>query len=152
MLGGNREAVRKTGVPLSTLGGYIAGGEMKLSNATILARMAGVRLEWLSTGEGPVEVAQPSADPPPRQAMRPGNSPYSGLSEASRVKEDASPLGLTWAVNLDRLARAYEMAQRGIAVLPGRAPDPKRLLQVMLLIYDEMTDAEAASQGPSTPD
>lgn len=57
-LGGNRQAVRKTGVPLSTLGGYMAGGEMKLSNVVALAQAAGVRLEWLATGEGPMHAAE----------------------------------------------------------------------------------------------
>lgn len=66
ILGGNRQAVRKTGVPLSTLGGYMAGGEMKLSNVVALAQAAALRLEWLATGEGPMragEVATATAKP-----------------------------------------------------------------------------------------
>ena len=159
ILGGNREAVRKTGVPLSTLGGYLAGGEIKLSNAVGLAHAAGVRLEWLATGQGPMtpsvlgpmqagdELAGDDTGPPQSLAK-----PGFGAAEPSPAVEPAGGTGLTWLANPDRLARAYEQALNGFAVPPGRRPDAKRLMQVTLLIYDEMTEAEAASKTSPRPD
>jgi phage repressor protein C with HTH and peptisase S24 domain len=67
-VGSAREAARLSGLPYGTLQGYIRGGELKLSNAASIARVAGVRLEWLATGEGPMQGEHPvvtaSAAPP----------------------------------------------------------------------------------------
>ena len=68
MVGSARDAARLSGLPYGTLQGYIRGGELKLSNAASLARATGVRLEWLATGEGPMqgetETAVAPATPP----------------------------------------------------------------------------------------
>lgn len=50
--GGNEAVAARAGVPLSTLGTYIAGGEWKLSRALALAAACGVSLDWLATGRG----------------------------------------------------------------------------------------------------
>lgn len=159
LLGGNRKAARLSGVPLSTLNGYLAGGGMKLVSAAALARAAGVRLEWLVSGQGPMtpsvlgsmqagdELAGDDTAPPQSRAK-----PGFGVAEPSLAADAAGGMGLSWQANPDRLARAYEVALKGIATLPGRHPDPKRLMQVTLLIYDEMTEAEAASKAPPRPD
>ncbi len=52
--GGTAEVAKLTGIPQSTLSGYLTGGEMKLSNTTAIAAATGVRLEWLATGAGPM--------------------------------------------------------------------------------------------------
>ncbi|MBW6399955.1 helix-turn-helix domain containing protein [Roseomonas sp. HJA6] len=158
-VGGAEDLAKLANVPYGTITNYTGGGEMKLSNAVAIADATGVRLEWLATGEGAMLRAAPDA---PQSEAQPVSGKRArlqasararkGVAEPSPAREDATSLGLTWSVNLDRLARAYEMALQGIVVLPGRAPDPKRLLQVMLLIYDEMADAEAASESAPTPD
>lgn len=54
--GGTAEVAKLTGIPQSTLSGYLTGGEMKLSNSTAIAEATGVRLEWLATGSGPMRA------------------------------------------------------------------------------------------------
>ena len=54
-IGSAREAARLSGLPYGTLQGYIRGGELKLSNAAPIARAAGVRLDWLASGDGPMQ-------------------------------------------------------------------------------------------------
>lgn len=51
--GGPGEVAKRSGVPLSTLGGYLAGGNMMVANAMAIADAAEVRLEWLLRGIGP---------------------------------------------------------------------------------------------------
>jgi phage repressor protein C with HTH and peptisase S24 domain len=63
-VGSAREAARLSGLPYGTLQGYIRGGELKLSNAASIARVAGVRLEWLATGEGPMQGEHPDVTAP----------------------------------------------------------------------------------------
>lgn len=50
--GGGKEISARSEVPLGTLNGYLAGGEIKLSNLLKLARACGVSVEWLATGNG----------------------------------------------------------------------------------------------------
>ncbi len=64
MVGSARDAARLAGLPYGTLQGYIRGGELKLSNAASLARVTGVRLEWLATGEGPMQGENPVVTAP----------------------------------------------------------------------------------------
>lgn len=56
--GGPGEVAKRAGVPLSTLGGYLAGGEMKLSSAMAIAEAAGVRLDWLALGIEPMSGSE----------------------------------------------------------------------------------------------
>ena len=63
-VGSAREAARLSGLPYGTLQGYIRGGELKLSNAASIARVTGVRLEWLATGEGPMQGENPVVTAP----------------------------------------------------------------------------------------
>jgi phage repressor protein C with HTH and peptisase S24 domain len=55
LVGSARDAARLAGFPYGTLQNYVQGGELKLSNAISLARVTNVRLEWLATGEGPMQ-------------------------------------------------------------------------------------------------
>lgn len=159
-VGTAKDLSRLSGVPYGTVTNYTDGGEMKLSNAAAIARAAGVRLEWLATGEGPMTASVLGAmqagdelagdDTARLQLAR--SVARRGVAEPGGTPGGQATLGLSWEVNVDRLARAYQTALQGIAVRPGRAPDPRRLMQVTLLIYDEMTDAEAASKPPATQD
>ena len=54
--GGTKQVAARAGVALSTLGSYLAGGEMKLSTAKQLCAACGVSLAWLI---GESRVAQP---------------------------------------------------------------------------------------------
>jgi phage repressor protein C with HTH and peptisase S24 domain len=59
--GGNKAVASLSRIPLTTLQGYLAGGEMKLTNVVALAKATNVSVEWLATGEGsrqPVIVSQ----------------------------------------------------------------------------------------------
>lgn len=56
--GGSAEVAKRAGLPLSTLGGYLAGGEMKLTNCTAIAEATGVRLEWLALGNEPMHASE----------------------------------------------------------------------------------------------
>jgi hypothetical protein len=111
LAGGKTAISTRTGIPKTTLDGYLKGGEMKLSNAAALARAAGVCLEWLATGAGP---------------MRPGDSP-APPAEPPRAQD---------VLDLDDLATSYEAAlnafvQRGVA-----RPDARKLLALTLALYD----------------
>jgi hypothetical protein len=134
--GGNKRVLALTGIKRTTLDGYLAGGELKLSNALSLAAATGVRLDWLATGAGPMRTGEPAPAP-------------QGLAEG-RTAADAASLGLTWQADPDRLARAYELALQGLVTLPGHRPNPRRLMQITLLIYDEMTEAEEAAKRAAT--
>ena len=132
---------------------------MKLSNAVAIARATGVRLEWLAAGEGPMtpsvigsmQAGDELAGDDTAMPKTP-EKPGLGAAEPSPSGEAAGATGLTWIANPERLARAYEQALNGFAVPAGRRPDPRRLMQVTLLIYDEMTEAEAVSKPPPTRD
>lgn len=50
--GGPSQISERSQVPLGTLNGYLAGGEMKVSNLVRLARACGVSMEWIATGHG----------------------------------------------------------------------------------------------------
>lgn len=148
--GGPGLVARQAGLPLSTLSKYLAGREMRLPAAIALARATGVRLEWLATGEGPMRP-----DPPPPAPAAPAgmSSPQAAPAGTGELAERAAAtLGLTWQADPERLARAYEMAVNGISVLPGHRPDPRRLMRITLLLYDELAAAEAAGQSSNAQD
>lgn len=127
--GGPTAVSHRSGVKLGALNTYLRGRDMRTEVLVKLAAATGVRLEWLAAGTGPMRGGQPAP----------------GVSEP---RESAPPraLGLTWQADPDRLARAYQQALDGLVVLPGHRPDPRRLMQITLLIYDELTEAEQAAR------
>lgn len=56
--GGNAAVATRAGMPVGTLNRYLKGRDMKASAMTALAQAAGVRLEWLATGAGPMHNAE----------------------------------------------------------------------------------------------
>lgn len=154
--GGNKAVAQRAGMPVGTLNNYVGGRDMKASALVALAVACGVRLEWLATGQGPMtpsvlgsmqagdELAGDDTALPRLARVQ----ARSGVAEPGPGGEAAPHLGITWQVNPDRLARAYETALAGLATPVGRRPDAKRLMQVTLLIYDEMTEAEEATKSP----
>lgn len=121
--GGGRKLVsERTGVPVSTLAQYLRGGEMKLSNAAAIARATGVRLEWLALGTGPVHE----------------NSMESGAMETGAEPPGAPAPGLFASVNMDLLAAAHAAALAALQANGHTNPEPRRIVQVMALLYDQM--------------
>lgn len=101
---------------------YRKGREMPVSALVSLAKATGVRIEWLATGQGPMKEppAQPEAAPAP---LRP----------------------LFSVVNADRLGDAYAAALQALASRGHTRPEPRRVMQVTVLLYDELTEAEEAN-------
>lgn len=54
--GGMAALARKSGVPQTTIHRVLNGGEMKAGVLVAIAAAAGVRLEWLATGTGPMRA------------------------------------------------------------------------------------------------
>lgn len=66
--GGPSDVARRSGIPLSTLNGYLRGVEPKLGSLVALAEACAVSVQWLATGrESPAAAAattpQPSVAP-----------------------------------------------------------------------------------------
>lgn len=91
--GGGTEVATRSEVPLSTLNGYLAGGEIKLSNLIKLARACGVSVEWLATGGAP--------HPPWLRNL---------VGETVAFKERQAPLPAP-AINVRWLAKAIEIVE-----------------------------------------
>ena len=141
--GGNKAVATRAGMPVSTLNRYIAGRDMKASAMVALARATGVRLEWLATGKGPMHEGGAAEDLPPatlrateRQGMAEPALPDPSLREG---------LGIAWQVDPDRLARAYAMASERIG---GSSVTPALIMRIALVIYDHLTETEAAAKAP----
>ena len=115
--GGNRAVSGRSGVPIGTLGYYIAGRDMKADAMIKLAAACNVSLEWLATGREP---AAPAAAPgaPPEQPRR----------------------GAFATIDVHRFADALEVADAAIRA-NNTAPDWLRRAQIILLIYDELAPA-----------
>lgn len=133
--GGSKVVAEKSGVPLSTIGGYTRGGEMKLSNLRQLADATGVTVEWLATGRGPMRPGEPPAAPPPEPAKPQETAP-------------PAPLPLFQTVNMDRLGAAYAAARTLLAQRGHHQPDPVHLVRIMTLVYDELTATEDPPAAP----
>jgi len=126
-----REAVQAAGgplhisniseVPLSTLQGYLRGGEMKFSNLLALSAACGFDLNWLATGDGPM-----SGQPP-------------GASTASEKPQNSASQSAFGSINPDRLASALEAASLAFDKQNAR-PTMRELAMVTLLLYDAAED------------
>ena len=121
--GGNKAVSERSGVPKTTLDGYLRGGEIKLSNALALAAATGVRLEWLATGAGPMRAEQLAA------------AGQAATGEALSVRP-AVPLRLAGRVQLDRLVRAYHAA-----TVLSAGMDDREKMRFTLVLYDQLSEA-----------
>lgn len=131
--GGNNLVAQRSGVPLSTLNSYLRGVEMKVGALVRLAAATGVRLEWLATGTGPMRAGE--------GLMRVG-------AQLGEPPQEAGSLGGAWQANPDRLGRAYQQAVESLVLLPGQRPDPRRVMQITMLLYDHLTEAEEGGKAP----
>ena len=121
-VGGNKAMSAKSGVPLSTLNNYLAGGDPKVSNFSLLAEAAGVSLDWLINGVG----LGPGVSPPP-----------------------PPPVSMFRQINIDQLARAMLTARDQFAAR-GSNPNWREQAQVVSLIYDMIT-AQETGRIPGEP-
>jgi hypothetical protein len=120
---------------------------MKLDSAAALARAAGVRLEWLATGEGPMRAGSAAEQPPP---ATPKPAERKGMAESALPATGAAEgVGIAWQVNPERLAQAYTMASERIG---GSSVTPALIMRIALVIYDHMTETEAAAKRPPPAD
>lgn len=127
--GGNQIIAQKAGVPLSTLGSYLAGGEQKLSNTIALAKACGVSLEWLATGEGPMRPGETPPQPPPPP-------PQTGPKF----------LKAFGTMNVDALAECLEAVLEQFHSMGVPNPDWRGVVQATLLLYDELLAARAREE------
>jgi hypothetical protein len=110
--GGNKAVSEKSGIPLATLGDYLAGGEWKLSRVIALADACGVSVEWLATGRG---ATRPEQSAPPTPPVGPVETP------APAAADDNLP-PLTEAQEL-----ALMQALNAVALLSTEKPQPNGL-------------------------
>ena len=115
---------------------------MKLSNAAAIARATGVRLEWLALGTGPKHEATHDA------AME------SGVMETGAEPEPPGASTLFASVDMDLLATAYAAALAALHANGHHSPEPRRVVQVMALLYDQLAtsgDLAASLRGILPP-
>lgn len=125
--GGIGVVARLIGVSSKTLSRYLRGAPAKHSTLQQLAAATQVRLEWLTSGEGP---------------MRPGEAPPPPPAPAPPAAPPAKPAPLFSSVNMDRLADAYAAARQLLAARGIVEPRAIDLVRIMSTIYDELTDVE----------
>ena len=120
--GGNNAVAARSRVPIATLNSHLGGRDMKTGTMLLLARACGVNVAWLAAGEGPMAGPTPSPAPPPSDPQN------SALDRPQK----------TFAtINIDLMAQALEAAQKTFTDA-GATPEPRALVQVMLLLYDGM--------------
>ena len=126
--GGPTAVAAMSGVPLSTLNGYLAGGEIKLSNLVRLAQATGVGVEWLATGAGaePPWMRRLAAvsDEKQQPLTPPGRATVDvhWLTKAIEIVEALGGDRLPAKERAIRIARSYEML---MAPSDDAAPLPK---------------------------
>ncbi|WP_431281622.1 helix-turn-helix domain-containing protein [Humitalea sp. 24SJ18S-53] len=118
------------GISLGTLKNYLRGSEPKLGTLLTLAKVTKVRLEWLATGEGPMHQGDPVAPPA---------SPHEG-----EVK-------MFQSLNMDTLADAFETARQGLLQRGLINPNPRRIMQITSILYDEMRAGRTHDVSPKPP-
>ncbi|MBW6399523.1 helix-turn-helix domain containing protein [Roseomonas sp. HJA6] len=150
-LGSRRKLAIMSGIPQSTLNGYLKGGALPIEGAVALARASGVRLNWLATGEEPMLVTDPAPavlQPAPDQRHSAFRT-ILGAAEPGPADHASGGGGIAWQVNPERLARAYEAASRQLI---GPSVTPTLLMRIALVIYDHLTEIEAGPKSSPTPD
>ena len=108
----------RSGVPKGTINVYLAGGEMKFSNAIALAAATGVTLDWLATGAGPMKPGEP-ANPQETAPQR--------------------PISLWRDTNMDSLITAYSAAVQALLAAGKDETDPPSVMRLTAIMYDQLT-------------
>ena len=134
LAGGLLRAARASGVPSRSISRFLAGQDVKSVDLVALADAAGVTVEWLATGRGPMRAGSPSPSAP---AQPPAQAP----APAPEHIPSFTP------INVDRLAEAVRRAAR-LYQERDRVPSPRTYAQILLLLCDEIAAAEK-SREPS---
>lgn len=121
--GGNQVVATKAGIALSTLNAYLAGRDMKLSFTVELAKVCGVNIAWLATGEGPM------------------SGPASSAPTLAEIPQNSAPKTAFGSIDPDRLALALDGATAAFSKQPSQ-PTMRELAQVVILLYDSGSDAD----------
>jgi hypothetical protein len=125
-----KAAAAAAAVPAGTLKRYLAGAPMKLETAAALAAATGVRLEWLATGTGPMRADAPE-NPQPAAPQR-----------EVRMFRD---------LHMDTLADAFAAALQALAARGQANPDPRRVMQITAILYDQLREGVELGSYSSDP-
>jgi AcrR family transcriptional regulator len=128
--GGASAVARSAGIPLTTLNRYFGKREMKVDTIVALAAATGVRLEWLATGAGPMRAGAPE-NPQPAAPQRP-----------VRMFRD---------LHMDTLADAFAAALQALAARGQANPDPRRVMQITAILYDQLREGVELGSYSSEP-
>lgn len=136
MAGGNAKVSSKSGVPLSTLNGYLTGYDIKASNLVALADACGVHIAWLAAGRGPMAV-----DPSPMEKVQQANdAALEALNGPQPPRKPAPDRVFSAFVTMDHellgTAIGEALAKYSEA---GRQPNSTQLAAVALALYDNMS-------------
>jgi hypothetical protein len=120
MAGGPQVVSLNSKVPLSTLQGYLRGGDPKFSNVMALAKACGVSVSWLATGAPP---------------MIEDGHPLPPLLQKPTVSQPFKAVG-----NIDQrhLAHCLDLAQK-LFEEHGAQPDMDDIVYVALGLYDSIS-------------
>jgi hypothetical protein len=121
--GGPLAVAKSSGIPISTLQGYLRGGDMKVSNLAALATACSVNIAWLVAGHRPKADLQ--------------HASVASVALAETKPAVSRPFKAFATIKVDQLAEAYVEAKVKFAEGDGD-PTPRELMQVTLLIYDQI--------------
>lgn len=129
---GTRElAARAMGVSQAALQRYVRGVNNPPFDA--LARLclrAGIRMEWLATGEGPMQVALAGE-----------------IADYATTAASQGPRGRVAETHIV-LKQAGDAASIALGRASGHAPDPERLALAMSLVDEAVGMGDTVSVGP----
>jgi transcriptional regulator with XRE-family HTH domain len=110
---------RRSGVPYASLRAYMNGRQPKAAALVALARAAGVRIEWLMTGDGPVR-AEMSAPAGLAEAA-------AGYRSASIEPDVIDVANLAWALDFVEKTAAAAPGMQRVALMLSAASEFRRV-------------------------
>lgn len=116
MVGSGDALAQNAAIPRRTLETYLAGNaEPKLRRAARIARAAGVRLEWLATGEGPMRVTE--------------------AGEQAAGYKRVAPLDAGALQDVVQVVEEF-LQERGLVL------EPSKKAELLVLIYEDVREHE----------
>jgi transcriptional regulator with XRE-family HTH domain len=133
--GDGAEVGRRAGVPYASLREYLRGRQPKPAALVAIARAAGVRLDWLMTGEGPMRA---DGAGPPGMAEAPA-----GYRAAPSPPDAIDHANLCWALDFVEKTVTVDPARR-VSVMLSAATEFRRVQRMPPLPAFEETILAAA--------